>query len=190
MNIDWNQMEEVLYELSAHDIRAFAKAHSNETFCSFFLDCNADYGEVLVCLNTEEARAKSADYYHQKYPESYKSVESAIEMLRLSPGDWEYQGFNFERWDEKWDSFRDAVEEAILDEEERAEEEDGDDFVAPSAIRFLEIACRVAIRLDQDGVLECLNRTTDFSVMCADHDESNEESLSRFAHAKQAMGNG
>jgi hypothetical protein len=171
MEIDWGDLETRLFELCASDIKRFANAHSDETFYGFALDCNADYGDVFLCVNTPDDLSRTSTKYAAKHSEGTSEWEA---KLKWALGDWKYQGFNSAEFDADWKAFQDAVEDASLDEEE-----DPETFQSPSTARFLETCCRVAIRLEQSGTLSVLKRTPDFQVFVADHDESDETSWAR-----------
>lgn len=58
--IDWEALEAEMFRLARQDIALFAERFPDETYYGFWLDCNADYGEVLLCLNSVEALEHSA----------------------------------------------------------------------------------------------------------------------------------
>lgn len=58
MSIDWGALESQLFDLVVREVRTFSAKHPNERFCNFFIDCNADYGEIFLCLNTPGHLAK------------------------------------------------------------------------------------------------------------------------------------
>ena len=58
--INWAGLESEMLRLATEDVARFAKQFGNETYYGFFLDCNAEYGEVLLCFNSIEALEYSA----------------------------------------------------------------------------------------------------------------------------------
>lgn len=199
MSIDWSKLEDCLYSLCVKEIGKFAQAHGEDTFYGFALDCNSDYGEVFLCLNTSEDLHQRAIHYSTA-PESpgweaigrknaerlgipykpapRKPVEENEERLRWSLGDWKYHGFNSNKWHTEWEPFQEAVSDACMDEE-------GDSYSSPIHKQFMRAACRVLIRLESAGVFEVLRRTDDFKTWVADHDESDEDSWERLAAVRR-----
>lgn len=208
--IDWNALEQEMLRLAKHDLTLFAKSHGDETYYGFHLDCNAEYGEVLLCLNSVEALEHSAhnlssaeiqnikathEHRVKRYQEMCKKLgdeyraqkpdpadtppdfsvepESRLAELRWSPGDWKYQGFNSNAWDEGlWSEFSEEVCEATIDEEY-----DGDE--SPIVAKFMEVACRVVVQLARSEAFSALKRTPDFECRCADHGDTEEEAAAR-----------
>jgi hypothetical protein len=164
MTIAWADIENRLYELCASEIRRFAKANSDETFYAFALDCNSEYGDVLLCLNTpDELRRGGND-------------------VRWSLGDWKYQGFESGEFEKAWRRYARSVTEACMEEEE-----DERTFLKPTQDQFMRTACRVLVRLELTNVFESLRRTDDFKTWVADHDELDEESWGRLDSVRQQM---
>jgi len=60
--VDWNVLENTMFELAKADIEEFAKSHRSETFYGFYLECNADYGEALLSVNSVEALEEVAHH--------------------------------------------------------------------------------------------------------------------------------
>lgn len=58
----------------------------DETFYAFAIDGD------LLCLNTLESFAQCLNAYQEWYPDRYHQPE-IVEQLRMSTGDWAYQGF-------------------------------------------------------------------------------------------------
>ena len=79
--------EEVIALLNC-DMEKFLCKHSNLRFYALAFDCNAEYANFLVCMNTTEEFEKTLQWYQKRY-ENYNQVENILE-LRYNPGDWEY----------------------------------------------------------------------------------------------------
>ncbi len=186
--LDWQSIQATLFSLVRGDIEAFAPQHQSEQFYGFFLDCNSYYGDVFPCLNTTALLRNRAETYKHDLqsiagpavmPVLYasKTVAEIEEELRWSPGDWGYLQIN--RWDEcrrEWDPVVKLVELA-RDEDDSFEE------------RFMTMACRLLIQIEESGVLSLLTRTPSFATMCADHDEPLNDSRTRLDRIrKQATG--
>ena len=181
MEIDWENLEEVLYSLVKDELTIFTSKNSDERFCALCLDCNAHHGDVFLCLNTSEDRNERALYYKNSYPNSYGTIEKALDMLLFSPADWKYYEINSRIWD-KWKEFKSKIEDAWLEEDDN----DREDVFK----QFLEVVCRVTIRIEGDNVLDRERRTDDFTVMCTDHDEPEEDSLERLEGVRKKMNKG
>ena len=79
--------EEVL-ALLIRDMEKFLCKHSNLRFYALAFDCNAEYANFLVCMNTTDEFEKTLQWYQKRY-ENYNQEENILE-LRYNPGDWEY----------------------------------------------------------------------------------------------------
>lgn len=186
--LDWQSTLATLFSLVHGDVEHFAANHREERFYGLFLDCNSYYGDVFVNLNTPDLLRKQAQTYKHDLqsiagpaatPDLYahKSIGEIEEELRWSPGDWGYLQINrWDQWRERWEPVREAIE-LVRD--------DDDLFDA----KFMEMICRLLIRIEQSGVLNLLTRTTDFTIMCADHDELLDHSQERLSRIRQ-QGNG
>lgn len=79
--------EEVIALLNC-DMEKFLRKHSNLRFYALAFDCNAEYANFLVCMNTTDEFEKTLQWYQKKY-ETYDQEENILD-LRYNPGDWEY----------------------------------------------------------------------------------------------------
>jgi hypothetical protein len=179
MSIDWLQLQGRLYELCVDSLRHFADEHADESFYGFAFDCNADYGDVLLCLNTEEEFRKSSREFPDE-PQEWLDTE-----LRWGPGDWKYQGFNTDfddssqRFADGWKSYR-----AQISDDTVAQFHSRD--ALSTATLFVESVCLVLIRMEHDNIFSCLQRSGNFEVFVCDHDESFEASRQRLATIRQS----
>lgn len=203
MKIDWNELEDCLFNITVEQIKRFTSTHQDETFYGFALDCNSEYGNVLLCLNTPESlRQRSIEYadnstqpsWCDKFDRDFEEIlrekiidepekttpEEEAKKLRWSLGDWKYQGFSWdsEDFESGWDSFEQAVLDQCTEEQEN-DEEDEETFMTPVQEKFMLSMCRVLIRLEGCKVFNTLKLTDDFKVYVADHDEWEKESWSR-----------
>jgi hypothetical protein len=201
--IDWRALESLLFSLVKQDLTSFAKAHRDESFYGFAFDCNARYGQILLCLNSVEALRQWAERYSIKAPNEDAFAEITRQMdkamgrdprpappkmsakefekeLRWSLGDWEYQGFNSKTFAKEWNKFEKAVRITCLDEVE-----DEKTFMTPTQDRFMRVACDVMIRVEASGALNALKRTAKFKTWVSDHDETESRSARRLAAARR-----
>ncbi len=116
------KQENALYQFSNKALKKIGKKHK-DAFAYFAFDCNVDYGEVLLCLDTIEnsvTRAKKVEMSITRnrkkytYQSSSFEIEWAIHNLgndligRVTPfsnntGDFSHQGFamyNFKDWED------------------------------------------------------------------------------------------
>jgi hypothetical protein len=174
-----SEIEEVLTAASIKAIEDFAMSHRGESFYGFGLDCNAEYGGVLLCLNTEEEFQTTAAEYSAKW--SY--TEERLSDLRKSFGDWKYHGFNLEMpwWDEMWGPYEKSIARywtAYVHEFEEGEDS-SDEAREAFAGELMDSLCRVLIRIEESGVLGQLNRDDNFFTHVEDHDEPHGEADER-----------
>ena len=104
-------------------------------------------------------------------------------MSRWELGDWHYQGFNSKEFNRSWRRFDSVVIKRCMDEEE-----DGRTFMTPTQTRFMEAACRVLVRLEQDGAFDVLRRTPNFATLAMDHDESESVARARLRRIRRSEG--
>lgn len=173
--MDWRKVERRLLGASTSALERFAKDHPAESFYGFIFDCNEDYGEVFMCLNTEADLAEHA-------ARSNYSQRDVEKWLRWNAGDWKYHGFNTEppcaeAWEKAWSATQDAIHSAFLDDED--EEEDVPEH-------FLECVCRVLIAMERDGAFDRLTRDPGFKTLVGGHDEPIEDSWRRLLAIRNA----
>jgi Domain of unknown function (DUF4303) len=179
--VDWIAMEHLLVRLSDAQLRRFAETHKDETFYGFGFDCNAETAEILLCANTREGLLASARETLQAYPQFHvgKSIEDVANEIEWSFGDWSFHGFNLdsEAWDEDWSDARVEVSNALnilLNNREYQR------FEALKA-EFMTMACRALLRVSASDAMATLKKTSDFRVLCTDHDEGPEDGFERLS---------
>jgi len=168
--MDWRKVERRLLGASSKALEQFARDHPAESFYGFVFDCNEDYGEVFMCLNSEQDLSQWAARNYPGYRR--REIDSS---LRWNAGDWKYHGFNTEppcaeAWERAWSATQDAIHSAFLDDEDEEEE-------VPE--RFLESVCRVLIAMEDDGAFDRLTRDPGFKTLVSGHDESLADSWRR-----------
>ena len=183
MAIDWDAFEAQLLDSTTREIATFAAANASTPYYGFMFDCNSDYGQVLLCLNTDESLQKQAESYKTGNADLYArdTVEDIKRSLRWNAGDWEHQGFNTDSFDDDLSEFESAVSDATMDEEE-----DEETFMTPTQDRFMKSVCRVLLQLEQANAFDCLRRTADFQVFVADHDETDDDSWGRLKMLRES----
>lgn len=175
----WEALADYLFSITKKEIVRFAEEHSDEQFYGFFFDCNSAYGEIFLCLNTEQDHAVQLEKYVVKWPDQYADPNSTARTeLRWNPGDWLYQGFESDAFDKAWASKESEVVDLFASSED-------DEAWHEVAELFMAMVGSVAIRLEDQGAFEPLGRASDFQVMWADHDELWEESLLRMSDVRK-----
>lgn len=185
VQVDWTALESALFDLAMADIAAFADKHANEMFYGFAFDCNADYGQAMLCLNTPEfhqaaiagthiAPEIQAGYIKMRedlgLPTADTLATERAKQLKWRLGDWKYQDFSSAAFNAAWKPFEDQLCDAAFQNDDGARE---------THRRFLMSVCRVAIRLEKLDAFTRLKRTDDFCTYVADHDETEEDSWER-----------
>ena len=150
-----------LLEFTQQALTEFLLAHPQETFSAFGYDCNVEYGEVVLCLNTQQGLVQALAHYQKHYPE-YPELQT---NLPYSFGDWLYQGF----------AVTTLVAEAELNTISAHL-----DFNNPTEYEKWEATlaqlmqvCRAALHdLQTTEVYLNMPKEPDFITLCLDHNES------------------
>jgi hypothetical protein len=178
MSIPADKLKTTLTAITKKALVDFARLHADEVFYGFAFDCNPDYCEVLLCLNTEEDLSRRAKRIKEApsasiFPKFDKTMEERFgikagprrdertidqiaEELRWSTGDWKYQGFYNCNSDSRWDN----IEEKIT--EDYDEDSDHETFMETVCLTLKEI----------DDAISLLNCSTNFRTFAISHDES------------------
>ena len=80
--------EEIIAQISA-DMDTFLNEHPHLEFYALAFDCNSEYAEFLVGMNTQEDFLKTLQEY-QENNEKYCTDAASVKKLRYNPGDWTY----------------------------------------------------------------------------------------------------
>jgi hypothetical protein len=177
--MEWPKIERRLLRASKEALQSFASEYSHVSFYGFIFDCNADYGEVLLCLNSEQDLAERAKHSYPNY-----SQEEIERSLRWNAGDWAYHGFNVEarfarKWEKQWAATQERIQSAYF--------EDEDDEVSEL---FLQSVCRVLIAMERSGAFNCVSRTPGFKALVRDHDEALDDAWERLDQIRASGLNG
>jgi tetratricopeptide (TPR) repeat protein len=190
----WERFEQMLYAASCAALEAFAAEHASETWYGLIFDCNADYGDILMCLNTESDLAKCISEHYSHYGPAEK------ERLRWNAGDWTHQGFNRDgkagkAWDRAWRLFQketglelgdltSELKERLADDPDELDDERGQRVWREVNEQFLTAVCRVLLRMEESGVFTRLKTTADFGTFVNDHDETDSDSWDRLTRIR------
>ena len=148
-------------ELS-NDTEEFLAAHPELKFYSVGLDCNSEYGTMLLCFNTQEEFEKTLfKYQNGDFADSYQTAEEILD-LKFNTGDWEYQdvaSYQVFSSDELMAMFGDDVDsliECMMDFNYKVLKA----FVATEGFKIIP-------------------KTSDFQPICLDHEDDVLEALER-----------
>ena len=87
---NWEELASLLLELTASEVKDFAESHDDEEYYGFFFDCHSEYGQVLLCVNTEEAHQRSLEEYRKRWAPK-RCARSSIKYglaIHLAPRSW------------------------------------------------------------------------------------------------------
>ena len=151
-----------LLAFTEKEVSNFLTEHPDEKFYAFAFDCNAEYGEVNLCFNTEEVFRETLNDYQSEYPSDYQDENNVLD-LKYNTGDWEYQCF---------------ATTYIMDEDEMNAlyEEDVDEQLTD----FMEIFYQVLADFRESSVYAAIPKTDVFKLVCLDHDEDVLEGIEAF----------
>jgi len=187
MDLDWAAIEQRLYALSVETLQAFAAEHPDEVFYGLAFDCDASFGEVRLCLNTEEALRAQVAANHP-----YSSCQEVENHLCWRLDEWRYPALNSTlpeheaSWQDAWWPVQDRLQEQILEDEEKCPDPDA---ASATASRFLEVLARVLVRLESDDSLRSLRRAEGFRTFLRDCREPVERSWERLEGLRESPAN-
>jgi len=177
---DLSRIEESLFQLASQAIAEFF-GKKDSKFYAFGFDCNAAYGGLLLCANTEKDFQRTSEYYTTEWNYS----PSRLKELKRNFGDWRYQGFNLDYsfWEESWKPIETSVVNYVFSD--CIEDEIVRDFVE----KMMESFTAVLLRLESEGVLAIIGKEPGFYLQVHDHDEDpavGDERIQRVRNRKKA----
>ena len=152
--------DEIIEQISA-DVKIFLKAHPHSEFYALAFDCNTEYAEFLVCMNTQAAFLETLRQYREK-DGAYRTNETVIRELRYNPGDWDDT---------------DISEIELFSEEELAEKYGND--LEKQCAEILQLCEELLCAFCRTETFKSIPKTQDFIAFCIDHDEDPEDALAR-----------
>jgi len=163
------KLKNKLLEFTEKGVEKFLNENSNLEFYAFAFDCNAEYAEVNLCLNTEsEFQRTLAHYQNGDYSQYYQSDED-VKDLKFNTGDWEYQCFestNVLSDNELTEIFQSLPEDDYKSWKKFVQE-------------LMELFCETLIEFRKTEIYRKIPKTNDFISFCIDHDEDFEPALER-----------
>jgi hypothetical protein len=136
-------------------IASFAKRIDGETFYAFAIDAS------FLCLNSVEQFERTLASYQAKFPGRYESAD-VIDELRMSTGDWKYQGFA--------DFYREVGFDDAAYQEHYNLGMVTDNNAALKETEYGRAIDAVLDRLNAMQSFDCLRRTPDFIVTRVEHE--------------------
>ena len=154
------QKEAIITQISA-DMENFLNEHLHSAFYALAFDCNTEYVEFLVCMNTEDDfRQTLRDY--QEDDKRYCTDAASIKDLRYNPGDWEHT---------------DISEIELFSEDELAAQYQDD--IERQCADMLQLCDEILAAFRETDVFKRIPKTADFISFCIDHDEDPADALAR-----------
>lgn len=168
---DMQSLEDALVSLAVESVATFAAKHETERFYAFGFDCNAEYGDVLLCANTEADFANTA----ARYVEEWKYDAEQLADLKKNFGDWEYQGFNLDQsnWRSRWEHHQEQIEQYLFSDQLT------DDQRMAFCEELMRCFCRALVRVEHSDALQMLAKEPGFYTQVVDHDEGIDEAAAR-----------
>lgn len=152
--------EEIVAQISA-DMEIFLNEHPQMEFYALAFDCNTEYAEFLVCMNTEDDFEQTLRDY-QEDDKRYCTDAASIRDLRYNPGDWEHT---------------DISEIELFSEDELAAQYQDD--IERQCAELLQLCDEILAAFRETGVFKRIPKTADFISFCIDHDEDPADALAR-----------
>ena len=136
------------------DTQKFLAENPALKFYSVGFDCNAEYAEILLCFNTEEAFQKTLKHYQSgKYGHLYQTEEQIFD-LRFNTGDWDYQGVS------AYTAFsEDELTELYQEDYEKMR------------IEMMDFNYQLMQKFCQTACYKSIPKTNNFRPICIDHEE-------------------
>lgn len=181
----WTAIRAFLTASSEDKLREFATQHEDETFYCLCVYFDGYYGEFFLYLNVPDQARKTATQIKEAFPDIYgtKSVEEVEQEVKWNCGDFRYCFINS---DATFARFWRPVGMTLNALCTQLYEEAGMEVSCRFGELWGETVGLVALDLEGSEVLNLLKKTPDFRVICVDHDEVLEGSVSRLARVRQS----
>ena len=173
MGIDWVKIQDELFVLSKAEIDSFVMECTETDIYGFGFDCNADYGTVLLCFNSEKEFLNSC----KGFPNESKVWLQT--KLRWNTGDWKYQGINSDQFNARWLPYEREIHKQVIEQWMARD-------LQSAASMFLNSVCEVLVRLENWGGLRRLNQTESIRLFAGDESEDVAVSWERLAGIRQS----
>jgi hypothetical protein len=157
---NWTEYEATLYKGLHEAVNRIIEKYPNIQFYGMCIDCNAEYGQVLLHLNTETD-------IRNNNKEEYWDV-----------GDWKYFDLMDELqekdkfFDIAWKKHEDYITKNMFKDD------------TPPTDDFMAMIAKVANDLGNSEAIKTLNKTEKFRIVAVDHDEDIEEGYERMINLR------
>jgi len=169
--LDVEKIKNELLSFTQKSVTEFLEENPTLIFYAFAFDCNADYAEINLCLNTESSFEKILQSYQTgEFAEHYQSEEELYE-LKYSTGDWEYQCF---------------ATTYVLTDEEAAAIYDFETEYENQANDLMNLFGETLLDFILTDEFNSIPKTDDFKILCLNHDESIESAELRLNQIKDS----
>ena len=168
------KVKKQIIDFAVQGVENFLKENPNLEFYAFAFDCNAEYAEVNLCLNTESDFQKTLKGYQKVEYLKYYQSEEGIKELKYNTGDWDYQCF------ETLYVFNDEELDKISQEMPDDDYETWNKFV----IELLELFTESLMDFTKTETFSKIPKTEDFIAYCIDHDEDVDTAIERLGKYK------
>lgn len=171
--LDVVSLKSELLEFTKTAVSKFLLQHEGLTFYAFAFDCNAEYTEVNLSLNTEDAFKQTLrDYQTGEYAKYYQD-EGGIRDLKYSVGDWKYLCFETIRLLSD-DKFAKLYNECYGENIEKLNED------------LMTVFTETLLDFTLTNEYKSIPKTEDFELLCLDHDEDIAVAEKRLSDLREA----
>lgn len=160
--------EEIIAQISA-DMETFLNGHPHSEFYALAFDCNSEYAEFLVGMNTQEDFLKTLQEY-QENNEKYRTDAESVKKLRYNPGDWTYADIS---------EIELFTEEALIEKYQ--------DDIERQCADMLRLCEEILSAFRKTEIFKRIPKTQDFVSFCIDHDEDPADVFAREASDSTGM---
>lgn len=173
----WHSLRSLMTAYSEHKLREFAAAHASETFYCLCVYFDSIYGDYFLYLNDPDSARQLAVHCKEVFTTLYgeRSIEDVESEVKWNCGDFRY---GFVNLDDLWKSIWRPIQH-LFESLNPAVGRQGEAELLLFGEKFADTACLVALDLERSPVLDLLRRTSDFRVICVDHDETFADSEAR-----------
>ncbi|MDR6968158.1 putative CHY-type Zn-finger protein [Flavobacterium arsenatis] len=168
-NFNKEEIKKTLLDFTVNAVEKFLKENPALEFYAFAYDCNAEYAEVNLCLNTEDEFEKTLKQYQIGEFSKYYQTEGDIKDLKFNTGDWEYQCF------ETINVLTNEQLDQIFNNLPKDDYKSWNEFVE----NLMKIFGECLLDFMQTETYQKIPKTKNFTAFCIDHDEGIEEAMER-----------
>ena len=168
-----------VFELMSDAIRGFANDHRSETFYGIRILCDSFQKSLRVDASTPDYLWELVKLWEQD-PLHLAELPDFLDGLSLEEVEAELRWRTDFQW--KYSEVFTFDPQGDLAQQHAELFSDSDNY-EPG---FLDLVCKAALRMDEEGIFGLFQTTPDFEVMCVDEEceETIEDSRARFARLR------